>query len=338
MNPLTRTPTEAQSRLLEIVYQGRELAGGPSFQPVELSHVPHRVGREPDAWPIFQYVEAVLYREHGLDARALINDAPSIRFSAGQGRYGWIQAERPGAALQPEDKVRLTVAGMVQVTKATAEAEAFVETLALFVERERRFAPHPTEVQHVEIGSAEIRRRLEKRWVIGDDDNLTALVEILRREPATWHCQVTATEAASWSARLSPFLRSYAGVASPLEYVDRLVETIRLPPQPWLPLHPSSLSLPEAVDYLNAVWRASVGSGTVLIRISRAEAAAKLALDCSTVDEFESRLSAVAGILAQLRLPKETGDKKLIDLRTFLGQILSDDSRRASARCRQCSP
>jgi hypothetical protein len=326
MNPLAKKPTEAQSRLLEIVYKGRELAGGPCFHPVELSHVPHRVGREPDAWPIFQYVEAVLYREHSLDARALISEAPSIRFGAGQGRYGWVQVERPGAALQPDDKVRLTVAGMGQVTKATAEVEAFIETLSLFVERERRFAPHPTEVQNVEVWSGELRQRLEQRWVIGDDDNLTALVEILRREPATWHCQITPTETAPWSARLSPFLRSYAGIASPLVYVDRLVETIGLPPQPWLPLHPSSLSLPEAIDYLNAVWRASVGSRTALIRISRAEAAAKLALDCSTVDEFESRLSAVAGILAQLRLPQETGDKKLIDLRKFLEQILSDDS------------
>jgi hypothetical protein len=326
MNPLTRKPSEAQSRLLEIVYKGRELAGGPCFHPVELSHVPHRVGREPDAWPIFQYVEAVLNRERGLDARALISEAPSIRFGAGQGRYGWIQVERPGAALQPEDKVRLTVAGMARVTEANAEVEAFVETLALFVERERRFAPHPTEVQNVEVWSGEIRQRLEQRWVIGDDDNLTALVEILRREPATWHCQVTQTETAPWSARLSPFLRSYAGVVSPLEYVDRLVETIGLPPQPSLPLYPSSLSLPEAIDYLNAVWRAIVGSGTALIRISRAEAAAKLALDCSTVDELESRLSALAGILAQLRLPEETGDKKLIDLGEFLGRILSDDA------------
>ncbi|MHB8658552.1 MAG: hypothetical protein ACYC91_11455 [Solirubrobacteraceae bacterium] len=234
-----------------------------------------------------------------------------------------------GGAVQPEDKVRLTVAGMARVTEATAEVEAFVETLALFVERERRFAPHPAEVQNVEVWSGEIRQRLEQRWVIGDDDNLTALLEILRREPATWHCHVTQTDTAPWSARLSPFLRSYAGVATHVDYVDRLVETIGLPPQPSLPLHPSSLSLPEAIDYLNAVWRASVGNGAALIRISRAEAAAKLALDCSTVDEFESRLSAFAGILAQLRLPQETGDKKLIDLRKFLGQLSGDSTTRA---------
>ena len=290
-----------------------------------MSHVPHRVGREPDAWPIFQYVEAILHREHGLDARAVISEAPSIRFGAGQGRYGWVQADRPGA-LQPEDKVRLTVAGMSQVTEAAAEVEAFIETLALLVERERRFAPHPTEVQTVEVWSGEIRQRLEHRWVIGDDDNLTAFVELLRHEPSTWHCQVAPTENGPWSARLSPFLRAYAGVTSPVEYAGRLVETLALPFQPQLPLHRSSLSLPEAIDYLNAVWRGSVGNGTALFRISRAEAAAKLALDCATVDELESRLSAFAGILGQLRLPPETGDNKLVDLREFLRRTLSDDA------------
>jgi hypothetical protein len=97
VNPLTAKPTEAQSRLLEVVYRGRELAGGPCFHPVAKSHIPHRVGREPDAWPIFQYVEAVLYREHGLDARSIVAEVPSIRFGAGQGRYGWVQVDRPSA-------------------------------------------------------------------------------------------------------------------------------------------------------------------------------------------------------------------------------------------------
>lgn len=326
MNPLTKKPTEAQSRLLEIVYRGRELAGGPCFHPVEMSHVPHRVGREPDAWPIFQYVEAVLNREHGLDARALIAEAPSIRFGAGPGRYGWIQVERPGTALQPEDKVRLTVAGMAQTSQATTEVEAFVETLAMLVERERGFAPHPTEVQTVEVLSAEIRQRLEQRWVIGDDDNLTALVELLGREPSTWHCEVRPSENGPWIVKLSPFLRSYAGITSPVDYVDRLVDVIGLAPQLPLPLHPSSLSLPEAVDYLNIVWRAGIGGGVPLFQISRAEAAAKLALDCGSVDEFESRLSAFGGILGQVRLPGAAGHKKLVDLRDYVGEALESEA------------
>jgi hypothetical protein len=37
------------------------------------------------------------------------------------------------------------------------------------------------------VWSGEIRQRLERRWVIGDDDNLTALIELRRHEPSIWH-------------------------------------------------------------------------------------------------------------------------------------------------------
>lgn len=326
MNPLTKKPTEAQSRLLEVVYKGRELAGGPCFHPIELSQVPHRVGRQPDAWPIFQYVEAVLHRDHELDARSIMAEAPSVRFGAGHGRYGWVQVDRPSAGLQPDEKVRLTVAGMSHVADAAAEVDAFIETLGMLVDRERQFVPFPTQVQTVDVGSGELRKHLEQRWVIGDDDNLTAVREVLGREPSTWHCQVAPTDGGPWVAKLSPFLRAYLGVTTAVEYLDRLVETIGHAAPLSLPLYPSSLSLPEALDYLNAVWRLKLGNGKALFQISRAEAAAKLVLDCASVDEFESRLSAFASILGQIRLPESEGHQKLVDLRDRLDQLLRGDS------------
>lgn len=323
MNPLEVEPTEAQARLLEVIYRGRRLAGGPRYYPAGYKQ-PQEVGREPDAWPIFQYVEGVLYQEHGLDASSLILGAPSVRLGNVVSRYGWIQVARgPGLA---EEKVRLTIAGLSKVPDAAAEVQVFIDTLAFLVERERRFVPDPSQVVQVEVWSGEIKDWLNERWELQIDDQLEAIPDLLAHEPATWHCQVRAEEARGWRVILAPFIRPYAGVSTAADYLERLFGVISPPATSPAPLHRSSLSLPEALDYLNAVWRANVGNGEPLFRISRAEAAAKLALDCSIVDEFESRLSAVAGILAQLRLPRETGDKKLIDLRKFLGQILSDDS------------
>jgi hypothetical protein len=60
------------------------------------------------------------------------------------------------------------------------------------------------------------------------------------------------------------------------------------------------------------------------MRIARAEAAAKLALDCATADEFETRLSALAGILAQLEIPTAKGHK-LVDLKAYLETKLKAD-------------
>ena len=326
MNPLAAKPDDAQARLLEVIYEGRDKAGGPHFQPIELSNMPHRVGREADAWPIFQYVERILFRQHGLDARELIAEVPSITLGTGSGRYGWLHADRSAMTLQPEDKVRLTIAGMAQVPEAGAEVDAFIQMVALLVQREQGLVAHPTEVQQAEVWSREIRERIEERWVIGDDDNLTAFTQLMRHEPLIWLCQVTTTEAGAWHVNPSPFLRRFAGVTNGAEYVDRLVEAIGLPAQSPAPLYPSSLSLPEAIDYLNAVWRLTVGKGDALFQISRAEAAAKLALDCANVDELESRLSSFAGILTQIRLPGQEGNKKLIDLRDFLEQRLDQDS------------
>ena len=141
MNPLAADPSEAQARLLEVVYEGRHMAGGPRFQPIEQNHTPHEVGRETDAWPIYQYVEQTLSRQHDLDARELIAEAPSIPLGTGSGRYGWLQLERPITSLQAEDKVRLTIAGMAQVADAAAEVAAFIDMLALLVEREQKFTP-----------------------------------------------------------------------------------------------------------------------------------------------------------------------------------------------------
>jgi hypothetical protein len=203
VNPLAAKPSEAQARLLEVVYEGRHLAGGPRFHPVDQRHLPHEVGREADAWPIFQYVETTLYRHDRLDARALMAEVPSIALGTGFGRYGWLQLERPIAALQADDKVRLTIAGMSRVRDAAAEVAAFIDMVALLVEGEHNFAPHPTELQTVEVWSREIRRRLEQRWVIGDDDNLTAFPQLIRHEPLLWLCQVTSTDAGARTVKPS---------------------------------------------------------------------------------------------------------------------------------------
>jgi hypothetical protein len=326
VNPLAAKPNEAQARLLEVVYDGRHKAGGPNFQPIERKRMGNVIGREADAWPIFQYVERVLFRQHHLEARELIAEAPSIGLRTGSGRYGWLHTDRSIMAVQPEDKVRLTIAGMAQVPDASAEVDAFLRMLALLVEREQGLAAHPTEVQEAEVWSGDIRKRIEQRWDIGDDDRLTAFTQLMSHEPLIWLCQVTWAESGAWHVKPSPFIRRFAGVTNADDYVDRLVDAIGVRTALAAPLYPSSLSLPEAIDYLNAVWRLTAGNSEALFRISRAEAAAKLALDCASVDELESRLSAFAGIMSQIRLPGQDGDRKLVHLRDFLEQRLDRQS------------
>ncbi|HTP27213.1 MAG TPA: hypothetical protein VMK12_16365 [Anaeromyxobacteraceae bacterium] len=89
------------------------------------------------------------------------------------------------------------------------------------------------------------------------------------------------------------------------------------------PLYPPPLSLPEAIDYLNAIWR--LHADRALIRIGRAEAGAKLVLDCANADEFESRLSALCSILGAVAIP-DREENKLFNLREYLQTTLTEES------------
>lgn len=274
--PLLATPTSEQLRLLEAIYLGRERAGAPLFARRDPRWRPPAPFGVRGAWPIFQFVEWVLHDQHRLDARTICLDCPRVS------GYGWVTFEGGRLeAVQPGTKIGLTIAGMTRVEKARTEVEVFVDTLAVLIERERDFQPSPTEEQPVTLTASQLAADLHVRGWALRGPQLATLGDLIMQEPSTWHCQVKPTESDEdpWAATLSPFIRSYSDITSGDEYVRRLVSAIASAP-PSEPLHASSLSLPEAIDYLNAVWRAYADKPLALI--SRADAAAKLVLDCGT--------------------------------------------------------
>jgi hypothetical protein len=306
VTPLLAEPTPDQAALLEIVY---------------------RAYREHGYWPIFQYAEALLYDKHRLDALTVLLECPSVRFPSSLARYGWFwSSEGRFEAIQPGAMVGLTVAGMTRVPGAAEDVALFLGVLAWLARRERSFTPSPAEVQTVTVSSTELQRDLGPprcpRALTAD--HLDKIAEQLRHEPSTWHGKPQPTGPGMWTATLSRFLRVFDGVTGPEDYVERLTAFIS-PQQPRQPAGPvSSLAVPEAIDYLNTVWR--LHAGKPLLQITRAEAAAKLVLECGTADEFDARLSALCSILDSLRLPGHDGGKKLADLKDYLAKHLPADS------------
>jgi hypothetical protein len=213
---------------------------------------------------------------------------------------------------------------MVHVPDARHEVELFLDALMVLVKTQRSFKPSPTEVQAVEISAAELRDCLPPAWRL-DTVGLASIRDAFKHEPATWHC--TAQPVDDWMLTLSPFMRQYAGLDTWEAYLERVNDLLTPPAPPPEPSYPSQLSLPEAIDYLNAVWR--LHAERPLLRIGRAEAAAKLVLDCATVDEFESRLSALCSILDALDVPSSDGHK-LTDLDAYLQGALGESANRAS--------
>jgi hypothetical protein len=313
MHPLLAEHTPEQAQLLTTILKGRQELNPPNYT----------LGVEPAdgrrLWPNFQYVERTLYRRYKLNAREVLSTFPVLRGAGGD--YGWIWAEYP---LRDESLIGVTVAGMSHVEGAVELVGLFLHMLNLMVVAERAFEPSPAEVLTITLSTDTAKlllKQLDQRLDIGPrafDD----IRELLRHEPATWH---SADSESEW--KLSPFLRSYSDVETLQGYVERVIEVYTPPESNPEPLHPSSLSLPEAIDYLNLVWQKHADAP--LIRISRAESAVRMALDCATVDEFESRISALCTILGSIHLP-DRDESKLINLREYVVQKLGDDGARAA--------
>lgn len=117
----------------------------------------------------------------------------------------------------------------------------------------------------------------------------------------------------SWERGISQDVDAFVDVTTLDEYITAL-----------LLLHPqrpvteqqtllSPLGMHASVDYFNAVWRLAapqLGADPVPLFVHPStEAIAKLAFDCGTADEFESRLSGTAQLL-KIAPPKGTTPKK----------------------------
>ena len=86
------------------------------------------------------------------------------------------------------------------------------------------------------------------------------------------------------------------------------------------------MALPDALDHLDLAWRLAVGEH--LVRVPRAAMAAKLTQPVGSVEEFESRCSALADLLNAFNLPKPA---TLHNMKVKLGEILGDEAGRAQA-------
>jgi hypothetical protein len=215
---------------------------------------------------------------------------------------------------------------MSRLTQASEEVNLFLTVLGALVERGRSFTPNPTTVQTVEAPSAEVKGFLLPKLGFGPlRDQVTRLGEMLRHEPSTWGMVSPSAADNTWVATLKPSLRAYDGIKGADDYVKRLAAAIS-PARPEAPpVLVSALALPEAIDYLNAIWR--LLEKEPLFLISRSESAAKLAFECNGPDEFDSRLTSLYGILCATRVPGMAGNRKPGDLKTYLTKRLPPGGR-----------
>jgi hypothetical protein len=301
MPTLLERPSEEALRLLQRVATGYLDAGGQ--------------------WPVWQWVRA------GLDADGLDGEEVLRRLPAWQYNYQSVWAARSAGQL-PDlgDRVALTVHGLVHVSRMATDhmLNAFLAALAEVQEAQADSVSMPTEVVKIEVEGIDFTQRVNVR--AGSNLAPGQLSFLLSREPATWSGVQERNGSFTWDLTRTR-LRRYRGVKSGQEYLQVLEGLVGIPVVSAQVLPLSPLALPEAFDHLDLAWRLLTNQR--LVRVPRALLAAKLTLPVASGDEFESRLSGLADLLAGLmlpagELPPET--KSLMRLRAEIQRLLNDQA------------
>lgn len=287
---------------------------------------------ESGTWPVMDYVDAIL-DEQGFDAERVRETFPSwpVRYSA-----VW---PGPGSLVSANDQIGLTVAGLQLCSTSSEAVRAVVEdhlaSLHYLADRFREAPARPDQPRRVEVTAQEIGSRLVEVGALASPDEITVrcvqLYSIWEHEFSAWREGATITGPDDWTVIVGRGIRTYAGAVNVEDYLTRVAALV-LPAQTApSPAHPSSLTLPEAIDYLDTVWRLRFSKR--LFNLPGAARTASLSLPCSTSDEFDARLSALSDLLDRMDLPRpdtpsETGNppKSLDKLYAFLVQAIPPDS------------
>lgn len=308
---LLREPTEDERKLLDVVMEDHITRDG--------------------TWPIWQYVEAKLFQQHHLEAAPILAGTPRVAVRQGIGSYGWFRTSSTMfSSPQPPDSIALSISGMARSRRGHPDVNRFVAMLRYLCERQRTFHAQPDAVQQINVASEDIRAALSSIgenssartgfvWLTSDDD-LQRLSKIIPEEPSTWNCTVTAA-GNGFVVNVAPFIRPYYAVTDVEDYVQRLVSEIAPKAPPAELSYPHGLALPEAIDYLNAVWREH--SSAPLIKVPKAEVAARLSFTCTSAEQFDSQLSGLCQLLDALTMP-DGSVAKLHEFDTFLNKHLPE--------------
>jgi len=284
VSPLVATllspPSPAQRRLLDIVAR------------VQLN--------APYEGPTFYYLEEELDRV-GSDAREVLAGFPVIHIGEGPRpvRYGpvWFTPE-----LVPprESLVRLTVLGLSLSSNGGSLAGmtmALIRVLSILRTRVGGFSPDRSE-------DPEVSR--EAVWQMSFPPHTEGWEEgMLRREPPTWGAVFRPQAESGWTVSLPRSLRGFDDVNTITDYLERLVRRFAEPAGAPQRTVASPFSLPAAIDYFDAIWRLAFSEPIIVV--PGAERAAKLAFGASTLDEFDSRLSALAELMKVMHVPSTPG-------------------------------
>ena len=270
------------------------------------------------AWPCWQWVKQQLWLQE-LDAEEILQGLPTWRHG-----YRSIRAVSNGQLPGNGDPLALTVHGMANTVQPSVRllCRGFLAAINVAIVMQQGIRPSVTRPVGLTVFAEAFIRPVNGQ--AGTELKADELFGILRGEPATW--LGFNMDDGQWSWNLTDVrLSRYAGLQSAHDYLARLQEAIGIPAPIASLANMPPMALPDALDHLDLAWR--LATGEHLVRVPRAAMAAKLTQPAASVEEFESRCSALADLLGSLNLPSQGGI--LQNMKNSLGELLGDRAGRA---------
>lgn len=268
-----------------------------------------RTGQE---WPTWDYVARSLYREHQEleDAVALLASLPTVPPKlVNSQRYGltWHtghSALPPG----PEDRVGLTVPGLLAIAAPDSSTAFIANELALLIRelagREASLPLDPNAVAKLDVDLASLIGSLteqtrRKPLILTEP----VIAGILQHEYAP--LQVYESETQHFSVKLGRIsLRAFRTISSADTYLELIGQDLdaRLVDEPWT----SPLTLAQTLDYLGYVLYADAtwDDEDRLTQAPDLQSAAALTAEVATGPEYQTALSGLWNVISQLHVPQ----------------------------------
>ena len=283
-SPLLQLLAPEQAALLQTIYEPFDVSG---------------------EWPVWQYTDLTLDRR-GLDAEAVLASLPIVGPPGGGSlRYGLIWRSDPHLQPRPDYRITLTIAGLRHLKQAQPLCGAFVTTIRYLVDQQRKLVPSPGRVVEATVSSAAIREEILSASIAGRsgppvEPIMAKLADVLDREPFL-HSALNRPNSVDWEVRVPAVLRQYRDVATLDEYINRATELVAPEEPVSVPLSSWPLDIPNAVGYLDAVWKSRTGSH-LFVNLDPASIG-RLTQGCDSEEEFNSLMSALADVLGQVVVP-----------------------------------
>ena len=281
-------------------YQHEEKVGvatlfpAPTTEQQSLIDAVARIYLELGKWPTWQWLDETLERD-GLDATSILASLPRT----GSYGYGYLRPLNPSPqALNP---VRLTVAGLSQVENAKVRISTFVKFVGVLGTLRSKIILDPFGQDQPTIAKSDVLSAIVPSIAVGEE-----LLELLSGEPPLWNSVVTQQDELGWTLLyVPPGTRRFAVVNSTEDYFEVLSEFLVTKEERLTDTFLSPFTLPASIDYLDAVWQNRFQKSLVVP--PGVERSARLAFTASNVEEADSRLSALAELLKNLKVPGTSG-------------------------------